>query len=246
MKYAERQLVSADDGSCDRGSARRSVLVRNGKKEIIHVAGAKHWGGVGAEREYTGAHIIAYPVAGELCQDKHLESGKMNGAKWAGIAEAMFAHLGTRFPIELISLKHTLLLDEPGELDGPPPPAPSVPTKKPPRIDSDKIYRIFHDDDGTCQLIEVRIIRQVGGKITYMLSGGGERERRTKDIIADGGAGTVEGAVAAYLATFEERAAEATTRLQRSAQNFAYADDMLSEARQRIEAMLGEMGGQDR
>jgi hypothetical protein len=248
MRYAEKQIVrpQSEDG-CDYGHGRRSVLVRNGKKEILHISGQKHWGGVGAERYYSASEIVAYPSDKETCKQKTLAEGRMTRARWAEIAEAMFAHLGTRFPIELIALKHTLLLDEPGELGGPPPRDPDAPKKPPPpRIDSDKIYRVFVNEGGRCQLAECRIIRQSAGKILYTLGGGGERERRTRDIIADGGAGTVEDAVAAYLETYEEQVAEATARLQRAASNYDHANDMLIEARHRVEAMLEEAGGQDR
>ena len=139
----------------------------------------------------------------------------------------------------LLSWRHTLLLDEPGEVTEPPPREPG-PKKVHPRIESDKIFRIFLDDDGKCRLVESVIVKQGGGKITYRLGSGREIEKRTKDALDDGCGGTVEEAIEGYLRQYKEQVAEATTRLQRAAQHFAYTEDNLMDAKHRIEAMRKE------
>jgi hypothetical protein len=241
MKYADEQLVRPQhENGCDYGHGRRSVLVRNGKKQLLHIAGSKHWGGIGAERCYSQSEIVLYPVEKEIGKQKTLTEGRMTPQKWAESAEAIFAHLGARFPIELIDLKHTLLLDEPGDVDGPPPRVPGS-KRVHPRIESAHIVRIFIDDDLTYRFAEHPILKQGGGKITYQTPAGHERERRTKDLILDGYAGDRDGAVAAFLQIYEEQVAEARGRLERAAHHFVYTDDRLAEAKQKIEILLREL-----
>ena len=262
MKYADEQIVRPqEENGCDYGSGRRSVLVRNGKKEILHCAGAKHWGGIGMERSYSNVEIVAYPVKGHggSCMQRTLyptdadlkalkEAGKtkvsIGRKQWEQIALEMFTHLeyAAGFDIGLISLKHTLLLDEPGEVDEPPPrePAPRV---EHPRIESDTVCKVIHDEEDFKRLllIEFPIVKQKGGKITYRLHNGHEIEKRTKDAIADGWGGNAEEAIAGYLRHYEEEVAEATGRLQRAASHYDYTNDNLIEAKNRIEVMRKEI-----
>jgi hypothetical protein len=240
MKYADKQLVRPQsEHGCDFGHGRRSVLVRNGKKELLHVAGAKHWGGVGADRQYSQSEIVLYPDDRGVCKQHTIATGRVGKQDWANIAEEIYKHLVARFPIELISLKHTLLLDEPGEVEGPPTREPA-PKKVHPRIESDKIYRIFLEDDGKCRLVEFPVIKQSGGMITYLLPNGRESEKKTKQLIEEGAGGTVEEAITGYLCHYKEQVAEATERLRRAAHHFVYCDDNLTDAKHKIEAMLKE------
>jgi hypothetical protein len=238
MKYADNQLVRPQhENGCDYGHGRRSVLVQNGKKQLLHIASAKHWGGIGAGRYSSPSEIVVYPHEGGACKQWALANGRMDKKKWNDIAEHIYTHLGVKFPMKLISLKHTLLLDEPGEVDGPPPPDESKPKKVHPRIESDKLYRIFQEE-GKCQLAEADIIKQGGGKITYRLSKGREIEKRTKDILEEGGGGTVDEAVAGYLRHYKEQLAAGAVRLQQAAESYAYYKDNLTEAEHRIEEMI--------
>jgi hypothetical protein len=240
MRYADIQIVRpSHEGGCDYGHGRRSVLARNGTQFLLHIAGAKHWGGIGADRYYSPAEIAIYPAGQGACKQLTLAEGRMTGARWAEIAEAIYAHLRTRFPIELISLPHTLLLDEPGDVAEPPPRDPA-PKKVHPRIESDRLYRVWVDDDGRSRLLESASVKQGGGKITYRLANGLERDRPIKEVIAEGWAGTPEEAVAAFLRPYEEEVAAADERLRRAASHFAYTDERLDEARNRIKAMREE------
>jgi hypothetical protein len=242
MKYAEKQIVRpSQEGGCDYGHGKRRVLFRRGKKDILKVDGAKHWGGVGSDRQYSAMEIAAFPVEDQTCRQKTLAEGRMTNARWAEIAEAIFAHLGMRFDVvKLVSIEHTLLLDEPGEVDGPPARDPA-PKKVHPRIESDRLWRVYQDDDGTLKPIGCVILKQGGGKITYQMPNGRENEKRTKDLIEDGAAGTLEGAAAAYLRSYEERVAEAVLRLTRAADNYSDANDTLREQQHKIEAMFKEL-----
>jgi hypothetical protein len=238
MKYADEQIVRPQhENGCDYGHGRRAVIVRNGKQQLLHVGGQKHWGGIGAGRYYGAAEIVIYPTEQGTCKQKSLAEGRMNRQRWEEIAEPIYAHLKMQFPLELISLKHTLLLDVEGEVDGPPPPDPSKPKKVHPRIESDKLYRIFQEEGG-CKLAEATIIKQGGGKLTYRLPNGREIEKRTKDILEEGGGGTVDEAVAGYLRHYEEQLAAGAERLHRAAESYAYYSENLTEAKHKIEAML--------
>jgi hypothetical protein len=250
MRYADEQIVRPQhENGCDYGCGRRSVLVQNTithpkkgriKVQLIHVGGSKHWGGIGAGRYYGATEIAIYPTDdGSGCRQKALAEGRMTRAKWEEIALEIYSHLQTEFPLELVSLKHTLLLDEPGEVDGPPPRDPAKKVMHP-RIESDCVYRVFRDEDGKYKFAEGKIVKQGGGKITYKLGSGREIEKRTRTFIEEGGAGSREEAAAAYLREFEERRNSATERLQRAAQSFAYADDQFTEAKNHIEEMLSE------
>lgn len=237
MKYADKQLTRPQhENGCDYGHGRRSVLVQNGKKQLLHIAGAKHWGGVGGGRSYSESEIVIYPSERGVCKQQALEKGRMTKEKWEAIAPAIYAHLGMNFQLDLISLKHTLLLDVPGEVSGPPPREPNQ-KKIHPRIESDKLYRVFQED-GKCKLAEADIIKQGGGKITYRLPNKREIEKRTKDLIDEGCGGTVDEAVAGYLRDYEAQLANGAERLHRAAESYAYYTDNLTEAKHRIEAML--------
>lgn len=241
MKYADKQLVRPQhEGGCDYGHGRRSVLVQNGKKQLLHIAGSKHWGGVGSQREYSQSEIVIYPDEKGVCKQKTLAEGRMTTKRWEEIATKVYEHLGMGFDLKLISLKHTLLLDAEGEVDKPPE-VPSTTKKVHPRIESDTIYRVLLDDDGKCKMLAFPIVKQGGGSIIYRLTNGREVDRRTKQLIEDGVGGTVEEAVAGYLKSYEGLVAEANERLRCAAHHFTYADDNLVEARQRIEVMLKEL-----
>jgi hypothetical protein len=241
VKYADEQITRPQhENGCDYGYGRRSVLVRNGKKMLLHCAGSKHWAGVGAGRRYSPPEIVIYPDERGVCKQYTLAEGRMTKQSWEDIAQKIYEHLGASFPLELISLKHTLLLDEPGEVTEPPVSIPG-PKKVHPRIESDKIFRIYQEDDGKCKLLEFPIIKQGGGKLTYSLPNGRIIERPTKQLIEEGVAGTVDAAVDGFLRHHHEQVAEATTRLQRAAQHFAYAEDNLTDAKHRIEAMRKEI-----
>jgi hypothetical protein len=261
MKYADEQITRPQhENGCDYGHGRRSVLVQNGKQQILHIGNAKHWGGIGAGRYGSSVEIVAYPVKDATCRQKTLYPtdedkkalevqakavGKevrvtIGMKQWEQIATRMFEHLGMGFDLKLISLKHTLLLDVEGEIDGPPPPDASKPKKVHPRIESDKLYRIFQEE-GKCKLAEANIIKQGGGKITYKLPTGREIEKRTKDILEEGGGGTVDEAVAGYLRHYQEQLAAGADRLHRAAESYAYYKDNLSDAEHKIEDMLKEL-----
>jgi hypothetical protein len=238
VKYAEKQLVRPQhENGCDYGHGRRSVLVQNGKQQILHVAGSKHWGGIGAGRHYSPSHIAAYPDERGTCKQRTLAEGRMTMQKWAEIADAIRAHLGVEFSLELISLTHTLLLDEPGEVAGPPPATQVHKKKVHPRIESDTLYRYTFRDNSKFELLKFPITKQVNGVTVYKLENGREVDRRTKHLIDEGCAGTVEGAKEAYLKYYKEQREEALERLKRAADHYAYANDNLTEAKQRIEAL---------
>ena len=45
MKYADEQIVRPQhENGCDYGHGRRSVLARNGKQELLHIAGPEALG----------------------------------------------------------------------------------------------------------------------------------------------------------------------------------------------------------
>jgi len=255
MKYADQQIVRPQhEGGCDYGHGRRSVLVQNGKKQILHIGNAKHWGGIGAQRYGSNVEIVAYPSKDDTCRQKTLyptdaelkviqAAGKkviIGRKQFEQIATQMFEHLGIGFDLKLISLKHTLLLDVEGEVDGPPPRDPTV-KKIHPRIESDTIYRIFHEDN-VCKVVKCPIIKQGGGKITYRLKQGQGREvtRPTKQLLEEGCGGTLDEAVEGYLQEYKKSVVDATERLTRAADNYSYNSDRLIEAKHRIEEMLKE------
>jgi hypothetical protein len=252
MKYADEQIIRPQhEGGCDYGYGVRKVLVQNTvthpkkgriKVQLIHIGSAKHWGGIGAGRYYSSPELALYPSDKDTCkQNKIFEITKktpLNKAKWEELAPQIFEFLGMGFDLKLISLQHTLLLDEEGELDGPPPRDPKEKVIHP-RIESDTVYRVFHEDN-KCRVAKGAIVKQGGGKITYRLGSGREIEKRTKQLLEEGGAGTPEEAAAAYLREYEKQRDEATERLQRAAESYSYRADQLAEAKARVEEMLKE------
>jgi hypothetical protein len=240
MKYATKQLVRPQhEHGCDYGHGRRSVLIQNGKKQILHIASAKHWGGIGAGRYSSKSEIAAYPVENGVCKQQTLAEGRMNKKRWQEIAVKIYEHLGMGFDLNLISLQHTLLLDQEGEVESPPE-LPTKPKKVHPRIESDRFFRVFMDEDGKTKLVEFPIVKQGGGKIAYRLPNGREVDKSTKQLIEDGAGSTADEAVAVYLRDFEGRVTNAMERLCRAADSYSYHNDSLTEAKNRIEAMLKE------
>lgn len=249
MRYAEEQLTrpQVEYGS-DFGYGRRSVLVRNGDKQLLHQAGHKYWSGQG-QQGYAPARIVLHGPGIGYNRHKEIYQGRVSPEVWRELAPQIHAHLGMEFPLDLINLKHTLLLDEPGEVVGPPPRAEA---REYPRVLSERLYRVVEnpEDRKNLKIREYRVEKQSRGVVTL----GYEVRRRdpetgdirisrrevTSKVELLGGAGygeTVEAAKRLYLEACETTVESTQQALLEAAMYYARAKDDLAEARERLKAL---------
>jgi hypothetical protein len=220
MRYAATPLERPQcEGGVDYGHGRRTVLVRNGDRELLHVAGAKHWSGVGMDRSYSPAEIALWhgwtrepgSVIGR--QETLLEGGRFTPARLASVSEAIYEHLGIRFPLDLIDLRQTLLLDEPGTIDRPPARRPRADPTPRPRVRSAILYQVVEDPTPDAPPFSIRVIAlpvlaQKGGKVT-VATRSGERRLAVDRLAESGIAETAAQAAELFIGRHYARAKEA-------------------------------------
>lgn len=240
MKYAEKQLVrpQREHGS-DYGYGRRSVLARNGPRQILHVASQKSWGGTACERYTSPAEIATWDDKGGGYARQHtLKEGRMTRKDWAEIAPAIYDHLKKSFPIELIVLDRTLLLDEPGELAGPPPRPPRKPPTRRPALVGARYYSVDDAFSDTTTLRTYEVVAQERDRVTIRaLPHGRDNTIRLAELTARFQP-TPEAAGQAYLGVYEARVETTRVGLERAARMFTTAQEDHAEAVAEVKALL--------
>lgn len=241
MRYADEQLTRPRvEHGCDFGS-RRAILVRNGKDELIHQAGHKYWGGIG-QQAYSPSQLCLYGPKFKAAYhyQKDIHKGRIKPEDWERLAPQIHAHLGAEFPIELISLKHTLLLDEPGEVSGPPAKAPP---KKYPRVAGPCLYRVIEvddDDQSSLKVVEYPVVSQAKGRVTYKDRGGCDQALKVEQLADRGYSETRDGALDLYLDARGARIKEHANAVLHFARRYAASMEAYRRAREEIKALRAE------
>lgn len=251
MRYAEEQLTRPrmEHGS-DFGYARRSVLVRNGEKQLLHQAGYKYRSGIG-QQGYTSTEIALYGPKVSYNGRKVIHKGRVTPEVWQELAPQIYEHLGMEFPLKLISLKHTLLLDESGEVTEPPT-RPKSPACEYPRVASEDLYRVVEnpEDRKNLKIREYKVEKQSRDTVTFSYEvrirnprTGEIRISRREDsgkverLAGAGYAETIEAAKQMYLKTYEDTVKSTQRDILAAAMYYARAKDDLAEARERLKAL---------
>lgn len=239
MKYADTQLTRPQyEVGGDWGHGRRSVLVRNGQRQLIHQKSYTGWSGIGMTATFPATWSLWSNEASGLMEHKiDIHEGRMTPQILATLAPRICEFLGVTFDIGLIRLNRTLLLDEaPGDVPEPPAPTPRKPPTPSPRVAGDTLYRIVEREDRPA-LAVFAIDEQRRGVVSYALASvggvpavpGRGFERKVTDLAAHGMAPTIEGAVELYLADATKRLADARLTRARAVAAIKQHDRTLRE-----------------
>lgn len=239
MRYANTQLTRPQyELGGDWGHGRRSVLVRNGKRQLIHQRSYTGWSGIGMTATVNATWSLWDDAApGTMGHKTDIHEGRMTPTRLAELAPRICEFLGVTFDVGLIRLNRTLLLDEaPGDVPEAPAPTPRKKPTPAPRVDGDTLYRIVERDDRPA-LAVFAVDEQRRGVVSYHLESVGGvpadrsrgNERKVTSLAEHGLASTIEGAVDLYLADIRKRLADAQLAKARAIADIKAHDRTLRE-----------------
>lgn len=238
MKYADKQLFRPQcENGIDYGTGLRAVLARRGPRDVLHVAGFKSWGGVGCERDYQLTEIaLWFPYARDGHRQEAIHQGRLGRDGFAPLAEKIIGHLGVDFDVRLLSLRHTLLLDEPGEVEGPPKRGPN---RKHPRTTAERLYRVQRDPDDEPRMVEYVVDAQQVGKARLTRVGGRGRVEvvRIEHLAREGYAGNRIVAANLFLETLIAERNRRQMAIDEAKADLALAQIRLDETRAKLDLL---------
>jgi hypothetical protein len=239
MKYVDQIVRPRSEYGCDYGYARRSVLVRSGDRDLLHIAGHSGRAGIGM-REYWPAEIALWrPDVSIMQRQKTIHTGRITRTDWELLAPQIYAHLGTEFSLDLIDRTRTLLLDQPGEVE--PPAYTRKPPAEQPRV-GPRLYRIYDDQMGDdVRLVEFDVVAQRRNRVTVRRTGVTiERDVRLDQLKDRGYGETSDEALELYLNTYREKLKAVAAALLRATTSYAAAEGDLAAAQERLNTMKEE------